>query len=66
MADFLSRSDLSKTDKLGKYYTTLEDDSLVPNPVDVSALEEVSLQTLTPKALAESQALCPAIKCHKE
>ena len=38
-----------------------------PDPViDIEALEEVSLQTLSPKALAESQALCQEVKCHQE
>ena len=56
---------------MGKAYTSLNDDSLIPDPLDVNsmevdALEQVSLQTLSPRALAESQARCPEVKCHKE
>ena len=69
MADFLSRS---IGDKVGKFYTNPEPDEdsvqevLNVNSLEFSSLEEVSLQTLSPKALAESQALCPVVKCHKE
>ena len=60
MADFLSRSET-----IGDFYTELTDDS-IQDPVDIAALEQVSLQTLSPKALAESQALCPEVKCHAD
>ena len=64
MADFFSRS---YGNKIGRAYSHLsEDETTVVSPISLSALEEVSLQTLSPKALAESQALCPIIKCHKE
>ena len=58
MADWLSRPNT-----IGKNYLhpTEEGDSL-----DIDALEQVSLHTLTPKALAEDQALCPDVKCHKK
>ena len=54
MADFLSRSDT-----IGKSH-------LLPDKLDIEALEEVSLRTLEPKALADSQAICPEVKSHKE
>ena len=53
MADFLSRSD------------TIGKNHLLPDKLDLDALEEVSLKTLNPKALADSQALCNEVKSHK-
>ena len=52
MADYLSRA------KVG-------DNFVHPNNLEIEALEQVSLSTLSPKALADSQAICPEVKSHK-
>ena len=59
MADYLSRAGT-----VGTAYIE-EEESLKIDSVFLEALEEVSLRTLTPKALAEAWALCPEVKCHK-
>ena len=53
MADFLSRP------------STIGENYVHPESLDIEALEEVSLRTLSPKALADSQALCGEVKSHK-
>ena len=54
MADYLSRAE------------TMGENYKVPAAeLDVEALEEISLQTLNPRALAESQARCEEVKAHQ-
>ena len=60
MADFLSRPHT-----IGKHYVEEAEESGSVT-VDLAALERVSLQTLSPRALAESQAKCPQVACHKD
>ena len=63
MADFLSRAHTVKNN----YVTKSADPDLEAaiHEINVDKLEMVSLQTLSPKALADAQALCRPMPCHK-
>ena len=63
MADFLSRAHTVRKNYVAK--SADPDLEAAIHEINIDKLEMVSLQTLSPKALADAQALCSPMPCHK-